>query len=246
MHRTLVFRNRSLPLREEYRLPVLFFLVNGAFASWQSFYNLHLDRIGFSSMQIGILGALFIATAALILPIWGMLADRYGNNRVLLLINGLSITDNVFGVSYIGSELGLDVDAIERIEIVRGPGSVLYGTSAMLAVINIITKKGKTVDGLKLTLQPGSFGKIQGGVQFGKELKNGLDIFVSAHLADIKGQDLYFEEFDDPATNNGIAEGLDWEKYYGIFASLKYKNFSLQTIMSAREKGERRSWSRVV
>lgn len=76
----------NLQLREEYRLPVLFFLVNGAFASWQSFYNLHLDRIGFSSMQIGILGALFIATAALILPLWGMLADKYGNNRVLLLL----------------------------------------------------------------------------------------------------------------------------------------------------------------
>jgi PPP family 3-phenylpropionic acid transporter len=81
---TSIPENRSVRLREEYRLPVLFFLVNGAFASWQSFYNLHLDRIGFSSMQIGILGALFISTAALILPVWGMLADKFGNNRVLL------------------------------------------------------------------------------------------------------------------------------------------------------------------
>jgi PPP family 3-phenylpropionic acid transporter len=81
-----MLKGSSFPLREEYRLPVLFLILNGAFASWQSFYNLHLDRIGFSSMQIGILGALFIATAALILPIWGLLADRYGNNRVLFLL----------------------------------------------------------------------------------------------------------------------------------------------------------------
>ena len=75
-----------IPLREEYRLPVFYFILNGAFASWQSFFNLHLDRIGFSSMQIGILGALFISTAALVIPFWGMLADKYGNNRILLLL----------------------------------------------------------------------------------------------------------------------------------------------------------------
>jgi len=75
-----------LPLREEYRLPVFYFFLNGAFASWQSFFNLHLDHIGFSSMQIGILGALFISTAALVIPFWGMLADKYGNNRILLLL----------------------------------------------------------------------------------------------------------------------------------------------------------------
>lgn len=75
-----------IPLREEYRLPVFYFLLNGAFASWQSFLNLHLHRIGFSSMQIGILGALFISTAALVIPFWGMLSDKYGNNRIFLLL----------------------------------------------------------------------------------------------------------------------------------------------------------------
>ena len=94
MHLTRLPEKHHVRLREEYRLPVLFFLVNGAFASWQSFYNLHLDRIGFSSMQIGILGALFISTAAFILPVWGMLADKFGNNRVLLgltLASGLLV-----------------------------------------------------------------------------------------------------------------------------------------------------------
>jgi len=85
----LAIRNMQkgiVPLREEYRLPVFYFLLNGAFASWQSFLNLHLDRIGFSSMQIGILGALFISTAALVIPFWGMLSDKYGNNRIFLLL----------------------------------------------------------------------------------------------------------------------------------------------------------------
>jgi len=93
------------------------------------------------------------------------------------------------------------------------------------------------VDGLKLTLQPGSYGKIQGGIRYGKKLKNGLDLFVSGLMGKIEGEDLYFEEFDDPATNYGIAKGLDWDEYYGVFAALKYKNFALQGIFTSREKG---------
>jgi PPP family 3-phenylpropionic acid transporter len=78
---------RSFPMREEYKLPVFYFLVFGAFAGWQSYYNLHLDGIGFSSMQIGILNAIFIATSALVVPFWGILADKYGGNRILLLLS---------------------------------------------------------------------------------------------------------------------------------------------------------------
>ncbi len=81
------FEERSFPMREEYKLPVFYFLVLGAFAGWQSYYNLHLDGIGFSSMQIGILNAIFIFTSALVVPFWGMLADKYGGNRILLLLS---------------------------------------------------------------------------------------------------------------------------------------------------------------
>ena len=82
-----VIEERSFPMREEYKLPVFYFLVLGAFAGWQSYYNLHLDGIGFSSMQIGILNAIFIATSALVVPFWGILADKYGGNRILLLLS---------------------------------------------------------------------------------------------------------------------------------------------------------------
>ncbi|MDF1576118.1 MAG: MFS transporter [Bacteroidales bacterium] len=79
----------SFPMREEHKLPLFYFLVLGAFAGWQSYYNLHLDGIGFSSMQIGILNAVFIFTSALVVPFWGILADRYGGNRILLLLSSV-------------------------------------------------------------------------------------------------------------------------------------------------------------
>lgn len=84
-----VLEERSLQVKEEYKLPVFYFLLLGAFSSWQSFFNIHLDGIGMSSMQIGLLNAVFIFTSALVLPFWGILADKFGGNRVLLLLTTL-------------------------------------------------------------------------------------------------------------------------------------------------------------
>lgn len=77
----------SFQMKEEYKLPLFYFLILGAFAGWQSYYNLHLEGIGFSSMQIGILNAILIATPAVVAPFWGIVADKYGGYRVLLLLS---------------------------------------------------------------------------------------------------------------------------------------------------------------
>lgn len=76
-------------IREPLKLPIFYLFMSSAFAGWQSFFNLHLDGIGFSSMQIGALNAVFISTSALVVPFWGMLADKYGNYRVLLLLSSV-------------------------------------------------------------------------------------------------------------------------------------------------------------
>lgn len=75
-----------IELRETLKLPVFYFLLAGSFASWQSLYNVYLDQIGYSSMQIGTLNAIFISTSALVVPFWGMMADKFGNNRILLIL----------------------------------------------------------------------------------------------------------------------------------------------------------------
>lgn len=159
------------------------------------------------------------------------------NNRMLLLLNGHTLNDRLYGSASIGTSLGLDLDTIERIEIVRGPGSALYGSSAMFSVVNIITKKGVTLDGARFSAAAGSYGRIQGKVAFGKEFSNGMDMLISGHWGDIKGQDLYYKEYDDPSTNNGIAEDLDWDKFYGFVTTIDYEGFTLQGRVSSRKKG---------
>ena len=64
------------------------------------------------------------------------------NNRVLLLLDGHALNESVFGQTLLGNEMPLDMSSIQQVEIVRGPGSALYGSYAMFAVVNVITRKG--------------------------------------------------------------------------------------------------------
>src|SRR2546426_11732092 len=73
------------------------------------------------------------------------------NSRFLLLVDGHRINDNVYGRAYTGTEEGIDVDLIDRVEIIRGPSSSLYGTSAFFAVINVITLKQTDFPRLQLS-----------------------------------------------------------------------------------------------
>lgn len=153
------------------------------------------------------------------------------NNRVLLLLNGHSVNENIYGSAYIGYDLGINLNSVERIEIVRGPSSALYGSNAMLAVINVITKKGSAIDGLQVNAEVGSYRNLQTAARYGKEFSNDLDVFVSGSIGDIKGEDQFYPEY------NGIAQNLDWEKFFGFTSTLSYKNFSLFGKISSRKKG---------
>lgn len=158
------------------------------------------------------------------------------NNRILLQINGHVINENIFGSAFIDNTLPVRPEAIERIEIIRGPGSALYGTNAMFAVVNVVTKTGNTVDGVSITPEIGSYGRTGASAAFGAELKNGLDFMASGVWGDREGDDFYYREFDDPATNNGISKRNDGEKFNSMLANAVYKNFSLFGFYSSRDK----------
>jgi iron complex outermembrane receptor protein len=80
------------------------------------------------------------------------------NSRILLLVNGHRVNDNVFGQAEIGAEFGLDPAVFERVEIIRGPSSSLYGDSAFFAVVNVITRTGGSLAGGSATLETGTLG----------------------------------------------------------------------------------------
>ena len=159
------------------------------------------------------------------------------NNRFLTMINGVSMNEPIWGAVPIGEGLSIPMDAVERIEIIRGPGSALYGTNAMFAVVNVITKIGNGVDGLQAFVNRGNFDMGQGTLLYGREFASGLDISFAGEWKNRNGVDLYFPEYDDPATNNGIAENLDWEKSVGTVGRVTYGPWSIQGVTTARRTG---------
>jgi iron complex outermembrane receptor protein len=150
------------------------------------------------------------------------------NSRILLLVNGHRVNDNVFGQAEIGAEFGLDPAMFERVEIIRGPASSLYGDSAFFAVVNVITRPGASIGGGTVALEAGNLGTRMARASVGRRLDNGIDFALSGTFENIDGVErLYFPAFDSPETNHGVAEGLDGERarqYYGRFA---YKHLTI-------------------
>ena len=159
------------------------------------------------------------------------------NTRVLLLINGVRSNENVYDAATLGQEFGVDVDMIDRIEVIRGPSAAIYGNNAFFAVINVVTKTGDSLNGGEALASAASYGTHAGRASYGKEFSNGADVLVSATVSESKGQTLYYPEYDSPATNNGLSNNADYENFHKLLATVSKGNFSFQASSSNREKG---------
>ncbi|SFC48079.1 Outer membrane receptor proteins, mostly Fe transport [Flexibacter flexilis DSM 6793] len=95
-------------------------------------------------------------------------ATTHYNNHVLVLINGRPFRDNIGGGIRMALYLMYPLARITRIEIIRGPGSVLYGTGAYTGVINIITKEADKQNST-VSASVGGFGRSQISAVTGKK-----------------------------------------------------------------------------
>ncbi len=91
------------------------------------------------------------------------------NAQVLVMVNGVPITHGFLG-SRGNLWGGFPLEHVARIEVIRGPGSALYGAEALSGVINIITKSAQEIAGTELGLRSGSFASHDAWVQHGGKL----------------------------------------------------------------------------
>ena len=115
--------------------------------------------------------------------------NDYGN-RVLVLSDGQSLNDNLLSSSYVGSDARVDLHDVERIEIVRGPGSLLYGTGAFSGVINLVTRPRDEPDQARLDVGTYENGVFHASAGFHYDLGRDRGAWASASVARSDGADL--------------------------------------------------------
>ena len=159
------------------------------------------------------------------------------NSRILLLVDGHRVNNNLTDGAFVDNAFLLDLDLVDRVEVIRGPSAVLYGNNAFFGVINVITRTGAQLNGFEVASDYGAFDSYKARLSYGRLFTNGLELLLSGSYYNSAGNsELFYQEFDTPAQNNGEAHNLDGEMYGKFFGSLNYQDFSLEGAFSHREK----------
>jgi len=167
----------------------------------------------------------------------GFLRPNDFNDRILLLVNGQTYNNDLYQQAYLGQDFGIDLEAVDHIEVIRGPGSALYGGNAFFAVVNVVTTTGHGTPGIQSLVETGSFSRKRGQASVGHVTEGGTDVFASGSVLDVDGAEkLFYPAYDQPATNNGIARDADAERALKFFTSARQGGLSFQGGTSWREK----------
>lgn len=156
-------------------------------------------------------------------------------SRLLVLIDGARINDALYESAPLGREFPLDVGLIDRVEYVPGPGSALYGSSAVLGVVNVITRTPSQLPGLGSVVEIGNAMNRKFSTTWGGELA-GARVLLGYAAERRPGADRYFPEYDAPATNFGVARQRDDERASKFFMKARWTGFTLTGGASERIK----------
>lgn len=169
---------------------------------------------------------------------------RTSSQDVLMMVNGFPVTNN-----YIGSGIwvynSLSVEQLQRVEVVRGPASSLYGANAFSAIINVITKSAADIDGLEAHQSIGSNNHRKTLVQYGKIFESGLELTAFADFLETDGFSGTVEAdrqtiFDGIlGTNSSLAPGEtnNRERKLHLGMNMKYEGFFIDTMWTDRVRG---------
>ncbi len=167
-----------------------------------------------------------------------------GADKVRVMLNG-HLVNNPLGGGAFGNFDDFPVENIKRLEIIRGPGSAMYGENAFTAVINIITKDAKDIDGVKISSGYGSFDTYEENIVFGKTYGN-VNVSGMVHYRQSDGFDGIVESdsqtridnsFDFPAASQAPGRVEDWRQEYDLNLKAVYKDVYFEGWYSNRNRG---------
>jgi outer membrane receptor for ferrienterochelin and colicins len=175
------------------------------------------------------------------------------NTRILVMLNGHALNEPWANFAGIGREMLVPLDLVERIEIVYGPSSLLYGGYSLFGIVNVITRTGSSLPGLRLRLSAGTwrtgeavFSSGACGVAGGQE-GSGTEwtalVAVGAYSSEGENLDLPRQEMEDPAQPGGRRiwggpqSGTDFERAPFVFVHARRGDFTFLSRLGFRKRG---------
>ncbi len=152
------------------------------------------------------------------------------NNHTLVLFNGRPFRLSIDGGADPLAFTGFPIELVDRIEIIRGPGSVLYGSGAFGGTINIITKDLSKDWDSSVSQGYGSFNTWQTSGFFSAK-SNDLELVFSGRFFDSNGWK--YEVTDNTGFNGSIDRS---RKTYGLWGQLKYKRITVSSFLGNRKE----------
>jgi outer membrane receptor protein involved in Fe transport len=163
------------------------------------------------------------------------------NSRMLILLDGHRLDDPIYQQGPVGTDFILDMDMVDRIEVITGPGSSVYGSNAFYGAVNIIPKTGRDIAGGQVGLTLGSEPSAKARVTVGDRTAAGVDYIVSATEWRSRGEDDFplpnsWRAVDPAQLTGTVAKNQDDMHHQSAFARVSWRGFSGETGYSKREK----------
>ncbi len=169
------------------------------------------------------------------LGVRGFFAQGDYNSRVLLLIDGNRINENVYDMAFLGTDFPLDLELVDRIEFIPGQGSAVYGANALFAVVNVITRESQH-NGLEGSLSTGTgrhhIVRVGGMRRIGEE----GSLFASASRTRARGPSVYLAEYDNPPASDGYVHNTS-ERRESLYMRAEHGPWRTSLVHAERTKG---------
>ncbi|WP_455632137.1 TonB-dependent receptor plug domain-containing protein, partial [Parabacteroides sp.] len=149
-----------------------------------------------------------------------------GQQKILIMIDGHRL--NSYSTNTAAPDFSIGLNKIKQIEVLRGPASSLYGNVALTGVINIITKSGLDVEGVKATIGVGNYGQYKADFLFGKRFMN-TDFIGWGSYYQASGEKVFESKADGygllPLDGNVILQGFNGKPSFDLGFKYQWMNF---------------------
>jgi outer membrane receptor protein involved in Fe transport len=180
------------------------------------------------------------------------------NSRILVMLNGHTLNEPWSNFAGVARSMLPSLELVERIEIVYGPSSLLYGGHSLYGIVNVVTRTGGSSPGARVSLKGGTWGTFEGMASYGRagvlgDAEGGgteWSVLASGGYYTTKGEDLDLPRFDVSGTDDyeavdleggtiwgGPQHGTDYERAPFGFLHARVGHLSLLANAAYRRRG---------